>query len=92
MNWYPNDYRPTLWGALSQMASVSRSIWRDYRDCARSARRRRRVRRHAARQYFGPPKNCAWWRDWTMILVAILIVVAVVLIARHSNLPFQVLP
>lgn len=93
MNWYSTDYRPTLWGTLCEMAAVSRAIWRDYRDCARAARRRARQRRHDARRYVTPTTS-GWRHDWALIGLAALAVIAGVLSFAYAGvmLPFQVLP
>lgn len=91
MNWYTTDYRPTLWGTLCEMAAVSRAIWRDYRDCARAARRRARVRRQAARQ-FVTPTTSGWRRDWALIGLVAVIALAAACVVFAFNLPFEVLP
>lgn len=95
MNWYTTDTRPTLWGTLCEMANVSRAIWRDYRDCARAARRRARRSRHDARRYFTTPSTGRGWRsDWALIgLVAFVAIVAAVVVFGSNMLPaFEVLP
>lgn len=91
MNWYTTDYRPTLWGTLCEMAVVSRAIWRDYRDCARAARRRARQRRHDSRR-FVTPTSTGWRRDWALIglLACVALCVAAVVLVPFG--PFEVLP
>lgn len=44
MTWYIQPHRPTLRSTVAEIWAVSRAIWRDYRDCARQARRAARRR------------------------------------------------